>query len=591
MSLITSVVSDTLPTQASDTPPATSGLTAVALARGVLFHWSLSSWIRPYTWEYRTQVAAEGWSSWTSTLFPIVLRTLTAAELASAGATANVQIQVRSTNGLGDYGATGATNTNCLVVGVGSSDITDLAVAVGDLAAAVTARMFSDSTKTGADLLAASVALSKLAADATLRMFNNDTRTAADVTAVNGVAAATVSAGAASGTLAQAKLVTDGVQSGGATIESTTGSQAKVDARLSATEKANLQTALGVALASLDVTAPVDLIVIAQGTNKNIVALATSIKTDLSLNNVDNKSSATIRGEITEANLQAAGGVTNGAATNLAAAINTLSGVITKATMLDVAAEKIEDNATGTALFDTNGNLTFGAIAGVGIKSGATVIEPADLILAVHTDGTSKNLDLTKLKAGQSLDSLADGATYSKTTANEKTGAGRAYSALNSSNELTTGTTNKTVAEIEAYVHDHRSLRSEDVFDITAPAYAVYAPAAAGIGTEVDFHLFMMQRQSGDNYLKIRFAASSQDALGIVGAEMLTEAEVAFGTPVKDEEVMSDAGYPLYTNAELSLAYPSGVAVGDWVAVRMYIEETIAQTINVKKIRKWNSNT
>ena len=450
--IITVTVVDTLPTQASSTPPDPVGLTAIAQVRGVRFEWSPGVWIRPYHWQFAISMSGGAYGAWIDALFSGWTESLTDAE-ALADPSQNIAITVRSTDGRGNFSAEVPANANCLFLNVDPADIPPTSLLLGSLAEEITTKMFASTDRDAADLKNASILLAKLGANVTPLMFAAVGRIANDVVDVNGVAAATVSAGAAGGLLANTKLTADGVETGGDTIESTVGSAAKIDARLSAVEKTALETALGVAVALL----AGDTILIT-GANENLVANKVAIKTGLALENTPNLSAANIIATLNEAAIQAGDGVTNGAATNLAAAINTLAGVITKATMLNVAAEIIEDFTTGTKLFDNNGNITFGGLVGVGIKSGVNTRTPANIIASMDASGNSLLCDITSLKAGQDFDDFPNGTTYKKCTANEQLGAQYAKIGLSAAGKQTIGTTNKTVAQIENQISARKTL-------------------------------------------------------------------------------------------------------------------------------------
>jgi len=85
------------------------------------------------------------------------------------------------------------------------------------------------------------------------------------------------------------------------------------------------------------------------------------------------------------------------------------------------------------------------------LTTGTTNRTVANLESAVDTGGRAVNLRLSYIYDGN-LDNIYDGSTNFSVTANQKTGAGRGYSALNVSFNLTTGTTNRTVAQVEGVV-------------------------------------------------------------------------------------------------------------------------------------------
>jgi hypothetical protein len=270
------------------------------------------------------------------------------------------------------------------------------------------------------------------------------THTSNDTSNVAGTAAVTVKAGAVAGNLANAKLTTDGVQTGGLTIENTSGtsgSQKRVDDRLSVAEKV---------LLAADKTITGGLSLYHTGNKPT--------KTDVGLPNVDNKSSVTIRSEIVDGDLAATTVIKTA---TLLAAINAFTNDIVAEAIENVDAVQVKHTEVGAdvPLFDANGNLTFGgaAIAGIGVKSGADIRTPANIISVVGTDGYAKHLDLSSISFGN-LDNILEAGIDRTVTANEKLGAARGFAGLNAAGQITQGTVTSTVARIDAAVSTGRCL-------------------------------------------------------------------------------------------------------------------------------------
>ena len=583
-------ITDTQPAVVGSTPTPSS-LTPVAIYRGVQFSWSLNTWVRPFYWEYQTQVESEGWlpATPTRTLYPQVTRMLTATELGATGAGANkqIQIRVRGTDGVTPGSWTTSSLTACLSLAIVTGDLVANTILLADLATEVTAKMFVSTDRDAADLKTASVILSKLATAVTDLMFPTSARVAADTTLVNGVAAATVSAGAADGVTAQAKIVASGA--GANALEHVVGSQAKVDARLSAADLAKLVDALDVAgLATLDAG---DHILIT-GTHQNIFANRVSIKavgTGLELSLVDNLAAATIRGALTEANLQSADGVTKGASTNLAASINALSALIESSAIKELAASKVKENTLTTALFDTAGNYTAGAIGGVGIKSGATAITPANIINAIDTSGRAKTLLLTGATYTGTLDDIPQTGTDKAVTANEKLGAAYAYSGLNSSGELTGGTTNFTTGQVEENIDDfypdHGGHNQSATAAVITGLSIIDVDPSTGVAQLV-FEAPVLMRK-GTAKFKIRVAAYTDNAANTLTAQVYSELDVVLGTPATSSADVVIGVSPTYAAQTLTVATTPSTTAGNTYMLRLLQTGATASDIKIKVLDIW----
>ena len=573
-------IRDTSPSQALVSPPAPTGLTITPIPRGILAHWSLAVAIAPYKWQYRMQVAAEGWSGWIDTLTPIAVRVLSDAEIVSAGVDADIQIQVRSTDGAGNYSPTEENHEISQSISLTAFDIMeDIPVTLFDVTA--TDRMFDDDTRNLDDLTQG--AIQKFLSPAELVAAQNaalhlDGDGLLGTAEIDGTLASTVVTDAADGETAFLKLWAD---VGANTTETTAGSQTKVDTRLPAAEKTTLETALGATLAAM--SGDGDVILMAVGTNKNLAANKVAIKTDIDLGNVENKSSATIRGEIVDGNLAGTTALLEGAWAAFIAAAGQ-NDTIPSSAVGSLVPGKLETPG-GECPFDSDGNLDSGIGAGgggtIGIKYGAAVRTAQQVTTAIDSSGRATNLDLTKPVSGQDFDDLPDGTTYKKCTVNQQTGAGRAYTALDASNLLQTGTTNKSIAALEAYTGDDRPIHQAFTIDPLAPVFTEYAAIASGIGTEDDIGVFKFRRQSGDIYIKISVAVKSSDSLGIIGAEILDEYSTPFSPAVTDEAAVASTSYNYY---ELELEIPDDIPYAGYGTVRLYTEETLGEICTLKEI-------
>lgn len=94
--------------------------------------------------------------------------------------------------------------------------------------------------------------------------------------------------------------------------------------------------------------------------------------------------------------------------------------------------QTVNIDATGTDIWvgvdDTDKRLSW---------NGTTLAIEGDIVITGGS-GIASLSDAGSLATADDLDDVSDGATYKRTNANEKTGAGRAYTAINSSNNLVT---------------------------------------------------------------------------------------------------------------------------------------------------------
>jgi hypothetical protein len=109
-------------------------------------------------------------------------------------------------------------------------------------------------------------------------------------------------------------------------------------------------------------------------------------------------------------------------------AVGTLDNITEGTTKRTVTVNEKTGAALAATAFDTNARLVTGTA-----NRTVTQIEGV-----VGTDGRAKNIDLTQIAVG-TLDNITDGTTKRTVTVNEKTGAGRAWAAIDSANLITTG--------------------------------------------------------------------------------------------------------------------------------------------------------
>jgi len=540
------------PSQAAGSAPDPTGLTATAVPRGCVFIWDLNLAIRPFSWFYRTRVAAGAWSGWIETLYPIVIRMLTDAEAqAAGGTTASVQIEVYSTDGI-TPSSTVADDAQALVLNTDTTDLVALKVTLAKLAADATAKMFVSTDRDGADLKAGSVALTKLGTTATARMFTDGTRTAALVTTVGSTAAATVESNAAAG--AAAKVVTDAGATNWDTAFANYLDQTAVDARI--------------------------VFVRPDEDYKN----SNTTKAQVRLTNVEDKSAVTILGELTETQVQAADGVTKGAGSNLAASINALTAAITSATLVEVVSSIIKEQVGGTALFDASGNLTFGALGGVGIKSGASIITPAELINAINAaTGNSQNLDLGSIALGD-LNSIPITGTAKWVIANEKLGAARAFIAIDSSNRIIgnqwNGVTALTQANLVPAISERRQIWTAHGSNAAGGAIVpVLSVSGAGIGSSLVIHQMNMVYNTSYKVLYFSCMIKSSDTIGQFRLRVRNSAKADLGAG--SFIVANNAAYQLLECFVAISGLGSVPTANAMLFVDLEVEETNAQTVDI----------
>lgn len=557
MSEATSIVRLVVQTGSPSVPSAAPDITdlaAVGIPRGASFTWYNGDTLPAGQYfEFKTKITAAGsWdASWTRHGIGYYNRFLTDAEISSYGRTPAIYLKVRATNGA-TPGAEDEAYVSALHLDVADADI-DYAGGV-DLTAnalddTVLALMFSDSDKNTDELTevtdynfvtdnektGAGYAYTHLTADGVTGASKID-----DVTAAN------VADWSAEGHTAQTKLAAD---VGAATIETTTGSTAKVDARLSSTEKTNLTNSLtGFTFGSARVDAEILTI---GATDGNVDTLAATILTDLGLENVENLSGAAIMAA--ELDDTALGATTTAVlSAGVLAAVNASSEgtKIAKGQIATVKASSIQVDATTTALFNASGEMLDATVIGTG--SGVTAANVSD---ACDSSGNSVNLDLTDIAVtGLSSDAIDDSAASTSflLTATEDTQVGYmvAGSGFNSSGHflgtLNDGSGNTASASnlvalynarnsylhIWTYVAANSIARDDSTITCTG--------GGVGIANAVGLAYIPFVVPEAKGTLRFRSYMDVGDAFGTLAMRILSEAEAA--VTLFDSEAMAADG-------------------------------------------------
>ena len=546
-----------VPTQAGASPSQPTGLVATGTIRGVIFTWDLEKTVQPYEYRYRTQVEAQGWSSWKRTVIPVVLRPLTTAEIdaiegvLASPEDANIQIEVKSTttDGLTES-ATTSGNADCISPQLWSEDIVALAVKLSDLASEVTDKMFSSTDRDGADLKAASIAVAKLTSGVTDLMFPAATRIANDTTLVNGVAAATVSSGAADGALAEATLTAKEANWDNAFTNYL--NQAAVDARV-------------------DVVHPNANYLNSNTTNANV-----------GLTNVEDKSSATIRSEIVDGDLVATTAILEGAWAAFIQAVGQNDSILTDAILTLVSAKLIDTKAGGNPLFDASGNLIFNGA--LGIKSGATIRTPAAIIASMDASGNSQLIDPASWKVGTDTADILAGnidATAQFVTANEKSGAGYAFTGLDSSGYAKVGVANGAayaVSEnVEKFLNGARTLWVASNSNAAGGA-AIPGLAITGTGAALVVHQLHTVWNEGDKVLRFKCRANSNNDNDGQFRIVVYAADGVTTRVTGSWEIVNSGVYDDFT-AEATI--PGSVVDGDLLIIDIEAMDDAGHTLNM----------
>jgi hypothetical protein len=514
-------------TAGSGSPPTITSINSAGQRRGVSFWWKTVLYPAPFYYQFRYKVESESWSSWEDTDEDHITLYIDSATVDSYGTAPTIYLEVRVSDGV-TTGPVSEINDQCIPGDWRSEEMED--IDEDALGSDLISRMFTSSDRSLDDCSESDTR--KFAAESNADVTANNT--AGDTTLVNGEAAATVKTGAANGQTAYTKINSE---VGSNTIETTMGSQNKVDSRLSTAEKSALETALGVALAILDGT---DNIIIGPGTHENLTANATAIKTLLALNNVENKSSATIRGEIVLSDIP----TTIQRVSELITKINlsTETPKISSSQIAEILATQVLVSVGGANLFDSSGRVL------IGVSTGGSHRTTQNIIDAITSGGRAQNLDLSSIANGN-LDSIPETGSDRTVTANEKLGAARAYLGLNSSGNLvydveySSGKT-KSAYEIYAAVRATRIIWTADELDNSGITdFTEQTVTGSGVGTPKYFRAFTFRKEEMDENLVVEYPISPGDTLGSLKLIVNTATGVIVPGVTDSEAMPSATGY------------------------------------------------
>lgn len=519
---------------------------ATPMLNGVFFSWNVNVDIRPNLWQVRTKIGAGDWdvsnANWALGVGTTINNGFTRYLGNSDDDKSVIYAEVRSTDGT-SFSATTASSSTCLGIcdnanvalptnGVLSANIKDGEVGATKLAVnAVTETKILNGTVTVDKIGALAVTNAKVAVNAI-----GTTNIIDDAVTVDKIGAGAVDA-TALGALAvtEAKINTGAVTEGKIGAAAVAYSKLKSDATekmfantsdLAALEKVLFGTASTKKLADLDIGATPDKILILNGDNANVGTLATDIKTALSLGNVDyNYSWANLLvNALTEANITTAANAWLNTVWDAFIAAAGQNDSIPASAILTVKSSHVVKDSTTTALFDSSGNYTAGALTGVGIKDTVSgdVITPAKLRVGINaTTGYAQNLDLSSIVAGSgTLDNIPDGITNKLVPANSKLGADYAYSGLHTNGAqkvgIYSGGTNYTVAQIANQIIGHRDIWT-NFKDNVAGVTALDALTVVGTGAYIAVKRHGFVAHSGDAKLTFTGTAhTTASASGVI---------------------------------------------------------------------------
>ena len=455
------------------TAPTVDNLTAVGVTRGVRFTWDAVD-LYPYYWEYKLKVGALGWSAWVRTNGSTVLRQLNDAELASQLFDATISIEVRNS----DASDSDTASDDCLGLTVNTGEVgtfnfTDLigTIAIGQVPdATLTATKFSGGI--GGSLLTDDYLEQGSVDDSTISFTGG-----ALLVRGLGITATQLATDAVESAKIKANAVTN-AKITNATIEVAKLATSATDQMFRSGDRTKLEGALGVDMDDIDAS---DVILIAVGADKNLVANKVSIKTDVGLNLVENYTAVNqVTNGLSNAVLVAkTTAVISGNATAnqmVIAAINaSTEGVtINNNRITELSCLKVKDSGLGGAVFDGTG---YGLI---GIKYSTTARTSLNIVTAIDGSGQATNLDLTNIGSGD-LDDISDGTNYGKVALASVLGADYAITGLHTDGSqkvgVYDGTTVASAADIVARVDEPNvkfftSKESTGVTDLDVLTYA-----------------------------------------------------------------------------------------------------------------------
>lgn len=569
--------------------------TTVATKRGasaVEFTWDNAVEIRPFNWQTRSRVGGGAWDyDWAlgqgKTVNNTFTRHLTVAERA-ASTTANIEINVRAIDGAGVFTATQSANANCLGLGVETADIEASAINTAAIAtnavtvneilnATITGAKIATGTVTSGNILNATIVTGDIAANTILvgNMANDSVDNAQLATDAVRTAEiqndAVITTKIANLNITNAKIAATTIDVGKLASTSTLrmfegNGRSKLDKVL--------WTYAGSSLAQIDIDDlnTNDRLAIIDGTNKNTVAYASTIKTDLALNLVENKTGATIMtDELTDAKLNAT--TTAILDADAITAVNAASGTITNAKLAPITTPA--NIAIGTTQFSSAGLL----LTGIDNGAGGT-LTVANLIAAVNSSGQAQNLNLGSIGAG-TLNDIPVTGTAQWVTAAQKTGATNAATGLNASGENTIGIydgASVTASNIGKRVKGTRVLWADENLNVTGVTdMTVRTMAGAGIGTWVIFRAISVAKTDGDAKYKFKASMRSSDSLGHVRIRVRDHNFGVLATGVG--VLLNNAAYADSFIPEVTLHTSVDAA---YFLVTIEVDDTAGQTVNIK---------
>jgi len=547
--------------------------TSVGTVRGALFRWDNVTVDRPQWYKYRTKVGSESWSSWVRTDLSQARVIMTDTETDAQGATPTIQIEVYAENASGTSN-TVSDNVAADILKIQATDIPDDTIATCCIDADFEGRIFDDTNMYLSECAEAADAKIMTAAErtsvgyATSHLEATGIQSTAQVDGATTIA--TIETYATNGDTANTKITND---VGADTIEDVTGSQAKVDARLSSSEKSKLDASVGGAVSTLDGT---DTILIS-GTHETVSGEKATVKGYLDLGNVENYSALNqVENGLSAAKIISKELVTY---TNILAKANASAEAtkIIKGTIDSVAAETVEDSG-GTALFNASGELLDASVIGTGSSTTA-----ADVSNAINSGGDCISIDLTD--AGISVTGdlndfqavCADGADYKHLTTAKNTqltniAAGSGFAATGECLATLSDTVNTiTPATVINRTPQYEMVWTDEDMDVTGAAGTGTLRTVANTGALIYWYWFTYVHDGKFATLTLdTYAATLGDALGELYLEVWGKSDLV--KELSDTTAL-DGGVGFYSAA----VTVSGLTAGTIYRVRLGVDGTNAK--------------
>jgi len=577
MAVITAYVTEDEVTTAASVLPVVTGVTATAGTSSVTFEWMLTTTILPYSWEIRTKVDGGAWDNdWAlfegKTILNTFTRHLTLAERASSS-TANIEIDVRSIDGSNNVTAEASADANCLGWYSQNGEFSSGVIATGDIA---------NGTILTGDIASGTILTGNIATGA--------------ITSTNILNATILTGDIASGAIEEGNMANNSVNS----AQIVAGSVDLVHMSAESVDSAqyvdgsidNVHLAGNIAVtkfasdatnrmfgtngvAALDAVLPVtvnslnsgDDILMIGSTNGNIYANRAAIKhatTGLVLSNVENKTGATIMADeldndALEATTQAvvdgsAETVDYTASKRIIGAINASTETANIATaQLDVITDAAKLVINGQQTIDSSGRI----IADIRDDIGNITLTAQNLTSAINTAGQCINFLLPGATISGTLNDIPQTGTNKTVTADEKTGAGYAFTGLNVAGENTIGINDGasiSAASIGARVTGRRVVWAEDN---TGAPVTDFAEHTAGPGAaDRDTHVIQYLKCDSDGALYFKCLAKDTANDGVIEIELKTAAGAPIGGGLTGD-VLIDGSGGAYVEKECSLTVPA----------------------------------